>query len=679
MAIITDVQKNLTKDEVLNAWKHIDRMLGTATSDSEISGDPNEALLTADLLPLILPEDRYTTILGGLTANRLSDIQGRWEKEQHDKVRRYEKLRSAQEHPEIDGSLTIYADEATTEDQDGEIIHVSHPKEEIKDVVEDLFERTGVEDKSWKIIKSFCGYGDEYYEIVISKSGTSILKLDRLPREAIDRFEENNILKGFKIDEQRLEEDQYHHYQINYQTGAEKEEDLIYPFRILHFKISSDKYGIYGQSIIDVIVSTIEQLRMLEKSLVVARVTRAPERRVYTIDTGTLPLEKASRYANKVVSDFKNKKRLITRSDGNQQTDMQRDIFGTVEDLVIPKRAGSEGNQVTTLEQLNSAGDIADIEFIRDKIFPALGIPRQYFYDDTFANANTNLSSKSIPFAKRIRRVQRFFLHQLYKLCIIELKLKGYSNKDISELTLSMNNPSNIDDRERITIETERWGLIGAIKGLNAEKIFYPDYLIYQDFLKMNKEEIATLLKLAQLQEKGINPFEAFEYAERPEGAEELETPPIPGVPGAEGGEMGVPPMPGGEGEAPPEGEDVALPPEVEDALGPPPPPEGGAEAEVASYDIDTTGKVAILEDKKVVAEKIKDNLIKKLMSFMEHTKTEDKEEEKYQKVMKRAKRLAFSEVYFNGELSGLSDVHNNVIMYSEEEAVSLLPYHEPN
>lgn len=581
MSIIDD-PRNITKSDVLTAWKRIDRALKRSTPDSEISGEPNKSLMSIDLLPLELSPDK--TLLGALNANNLARMQDLWEKDQLDRKKRYEKLKVVQEHPEIDGALNIYADEATTEDQTGEIIHISHPDEQVKDIIEDLFERVGIEEKAWGIIKNFCGYGDEFYEVVIARSGRAILKLSRIPREAVERVEENNILKGFRLIEEELEQNDFHFYKVNYNTQQEQNDELIFPFRILHFRIPSDKYGIYGQAVIDSIVATIEQLKMMEKALIVARVTRAPERRVFTIDVGTLAGEKAIRYANMVVQNFKGKRRLnyYTNETGDRQTDLQRDIFGTVEDLVVPKRAGSEGNQITTLEQANNLGDIADIEFLRDKIFPALGIPRQYFFDDTFANANTNLSSKSIPFAKKIRRVQRFFINQLYKLCIIELKLWGFSNETISQLIISMNNPSNLDDRDRIAVETERWNLIAAIKGLNAEKVFFPDYMIYKDFLKLDDDEIVTMLKLCQLQEQGINPFEAFELEERPEGSEDLQSgqPAVAGggevggvLGGAPmGGEIGAPAPAGGEEGAPAEmATETALPPEVTEALGTPP------------------------------------------------------------------------------------------------------------
>ncbi len=683
------MSKALSRNEVKSLWKSIDRKLKLVTADTEIAGEPNKALTAMDFTALTLPDDMHT-VLGALSAAKMSQLQDAWEKDKLDKIKRYEKLKSAQEHPEIDGVLNIYADEATTEDQEGVIIHVQHPDPKVRSVVEDMFDRIGLEEKAWQIIRNYCGFGDEYYEVVIARSAKSILKIDHLPREAIDRIEENNILKGFRLNKKALEASNMYTFQTNFQTPEEREENLIFPFRILHFRIPSDKYGVYGQSVIDAIITTIEKLKMMEKAMVVARVTRAPERRVYQVDVGNLAGEKAIRYARDVVENFKSKKKLSFYSDINKQTDLQQDIFGTVEDLVIPKRAGSEGNAITTLEQANNLGDIADIEFLRDKIFPSIGIPRQYFFDDSFANANTNLSSKSVVFAKRIRRIQRFFLNQVYKLAIIELKLKGYSNQDIANLTLFMNNPSNIDDRERIALETERWGLITAIKSLNAEHTFYPDYLIYQDFLKLGKDEIVLLMKLCAMQDNGMNPFEVFPMEERPEGAEDIQVStgvggmggvPIPGPKGVGNNEELGPSVGGGmpnteagipEAEEEKETPEAAIPPEVESELGAPKPENAPPKKPKKSENADVREKTGVkpYTEKEMRAIQRKNELLKKLSEFQKARKS-DKEksnEKQYAREMCRARTSALIETFIRGHLNGIDIAYKNVSIFDGSE-----------
>lgn len=572
--------KNLTKQEVQFLLKKIDRKLKSVTPDTEVSGRPNTALQSLDELPLSLyGVDNMINALGALTAQEVINQLDTKQENLGERKVRYERLNEALAHPEITGALNIYADEATTEDKDGEMIHILHSDEEVTQIIDDLFLRTGIYDKAWHMIRNMCGFGDDFYEVIISRDTSRILKLLPIPKEMVARKERNGELLGFELfDAESFQKQSTFFFSVNYNTKQEEEEKLVYPFRILHFKIPSSKYGVYGEAITDCVLSIIEQLQIMERAMLLARVTRAPERRIFNIDVGTLQGEAAIKYTKQVMDGFKNKRRLDVYT--KQKIDFAKDIFGVTEDIAIPKRAGTEGNRIDTLPQLNDP-NVEDLNWIRDKMFPGLGIPRQYLFDEAFTNANLNLSSKSVPFAKRIRRIQRYFLAQLYKLAYIELRLHGYGRETIGELILLMNNPSNIDEKDRIELETSKWNLITAMKSLNAERVFIPDYIVYKDILKLNDNEIVEWMKLSQLQAAGKNIFLAMPVDERPEGSEELEEappPPVEGEAGAAGagvGGVGAAPTggeaPPAEGEGAPEGGGEPIPPDVMGQLGPPP------------------------------------------------------------------------------------------------------------
>jgi len=601
-------------------WQKIDRRMKRATKDDEVAGQPDYLVSDPEQAPLMMPDDKFN-ILGNLTSKTISNIFDSTtdDKEKSLRLARYKKLENSMNNPEAEGILNIYADEATTEDSDGKILHVMHPNQEIVEVLESLFKRVGIQEKAWEMIYNMCGYGDEMYEVVPNQAGTSILQLTWIPRERIERIERNGVLQGFKVIDTL--DDTSNYSVIVRKPKDEEEQMIIYPWRILHFKIPSSKYDPYGKAVIDSITGTMDQLNLLIKSMLIARVTRAPERRIYNVDVGNLQGEKAIKYAHTAVQGIKKKKTLALFSSGStNRVEMVKDLFGATEDIVLPKRTGSEGNSIDTLQQIAMV-NVDDAEFIKDRIFPPVGIPRQYLYDDTFANANSNLSSKNVPFSKRIKRVQRYFLKQMYKLATIELKLKKYSNSDIEDLTLLMNNPSTLDEKERIEIDTAMWTLISTIKALNAEKVFYPDFLIYREYMKMSNEEIVELLTLSQLEQQGMNVFNAIPEDERPEGAEDLasaqqQTPTEPGA--EEGGEE----LPGGSG----------IPPEVEGALGAPPAETGGGAAptpEVAEFIPGEEKEEAFLE----------------VESQMNKTITEAlKKKEKFLEIYNERKRKSISE-----------------------------------
>jgi hypothetical protein len=547
------VEKN--KNQVSNTFKEIRQRLTKNEINPEIVGSPDWRDFKDDsLIPLTsIFNDLDSTSIGRDLSKHLNNIINTFERDD-----RYERYYLAMRMPEIDGALDIYASETATQDSQGNIINVFCSSSKVQKIVNDLFERIGIEDKGFDIIKSMCAYGDEIYEIIYSKNGKSIHSINMIPREYIGRYEENGVLKNFFVRKSKRTRDKRDsYYSFDYAQMNKSEHIEIDPFRILHWRITNSDFAPYGKSILDSVITPLEELRLMEQSLLLARISRAPERRIYYVNVGQAQGEKGIAMAREIVKGLK-RKSILDRGNGNK-LETNIDFFGASEDLIVPFRKDEEKSSIESLPQLNDPGQLQDLEFIRDRIFPGLGIPRQYLFDDTFANANTALSNKSVQFAKRIRRIQKFFIYNLYKLAYIELKLKNISKKDYEDLLITMNNPSNVDIREKLETESNKWNLISSIKSMNSEKVFYNDLQIYQDVLGLNYEEILKLMVQNVVQEQNRNPFAFVDEDKRPadflildqlkaENEEES----------AEGEETG-------EGEIPPEAE------EAFSDMGPPP------------------------------------------------------------------------------------------------------------
>lgn len=525
-------KKPLSSLEIIKKWKSTERNLSTATTDSEIVGKPDYENVPDSKIPLQFHPNTDLNSLGAFSAQKISNyIDQRMIDRQNDRFKRYDQITVALDSPEIAAALHIHADEICTEDQEGNIVHTISQDQELVDVAKDLFDRlgfTGNSNNMWTLAKNMCGYGDEYSEVIFSRDNKSIIGLNQIPRHLIERIEENGILKGFKPiqheGEQSNTANTFVYYKVNKAQMDDQSKQLIHPFRVLHWRIatsmSSSKYGIYGESILDPVLNTNEKITLMEKAMLIAQVTRAPERRIFYIDVGNLPGNKAIQYANDVVNSLKKKKVIDVFN--NKTPSQQNDFFGSSEDIAIPKRTGSEGNRIETLPQAQPV-DTAAIDFVKTRLFHGLRIPQNYMFDDTFANSNTNFSSKSIPFAKTIRRLQRFILIQLTKLLKIELRLKGFDAQRINNFILAMNNPSNLDEAQKIEIETNKWNLITSMRAQNSEAgVFFPDYLIYKKYMKMSDEEIVETIRLSQLQMMGDNIFNIYDPNDRPEDADKI-------------------------------------------------------------------------------------------------------------------------------------------------------------
>jgi hypothetical protein len=661
----------MKKDQLKNAFKKIKEKLTDKITDDEIVGQPVIDKKKKDLIPLTsIFSDENADKISRKILTYLSNIENSQDREE-----KYAKVDNYLNFPEVDGVLDIYVNEALMNGIDEKTINVYSANKKVMDIVNDLFYRLGIEDKAYEIIKNFIAYGDEFHEVVFSKNLKKITGINRIPRQFVGRTERNGILQYFFIkDTNTAKNTNNFSYSFNLSYGQAEKEDRkkIEPFRILHWKIPSAINDPYGKSILESIFTVIEELKMMEQSLLIARITRAPERRIYNVNVGQAQGEKGIAYAREIVSRLK-KKRILDASN-NKDLELMTDVMGSIEDIVIPKRIGEEPSTVDTLPQLNDPGQLADIEFIRDRLFSGIGIPRQYLFDDTFANANTNLSNKNIQFAKRARRIQKFFVYNLYKLAIIQLRILNVNPKFYKDLTITMNNPSNIDEREKIETENARWGLISSMKSLNSDKVFYNDFFIYKEILKMSDNEVLDLMKNNLIQQNDLNPFAFLPEDKRPEGyqiLDQLKNPPQP----EESTDMGMG-MEGGMEETPPQEEEI--PQEVQDQFGPPPEemnqeeeeeniepqmgpeageemplegedeyiepqmgPEAGEEAptpELASYSFREKRKNIFLEKQKAMS--LKNKVIKKIIN-------EDKiEKEKEIKITKEKETKEINSIY---------------------------------
>lgn len=668
-----DKKEPLSSLEVIKKWKRTERSLQVATSDTEIVGKPDYENLPDSVVPLKFHQSTDTNSLGAWSSQKIANfIDQKTIDRQNDRFKRYDQITQALDSPEVSAAVNIHADEICTEDQNGKIIHVISEDQEIVEILEELWERlgfTGNSNNLWHFSKNMCAYGDEYSEIIFSRDNKNIIGLNQIPRHLIERIEENGILKGFRPikNEGESTPNSFVYYKINDKNLDDKEKQLIHPFRILHWRIatsmSSSKYGIYGEGILDPVLNTNEKINLMEKAMLIAQVTRAPERRIFYIDVGNLPGNKAIQYADNVVSSLKKKK--VIDAFNNKNPAEQNDIWGMSEDIAIPKRTGSEGNRIETLPQPASY-DVAPIEFVKNRLFHGLRIPQNYMFDDAFTNSNTNYSSKSIPFAKTIRRLQRFILIQLTKLAKIELRLKGFDATRINNFILGMNNPSNLDEAQKLEIETNRWNLITSIRGQNNEtNIFYPDFLVYKKILKMSDEEIVETIRLGQLQMLGDNIFNIYDEEERPEDADKIMnkneiTQRMGGEPMA-----GENPTMGDMGGAEAIEEPLAAEGGEEAPVEETPPPEEEAPApETASVKTDITNK-NILTEKRNIAMAFKERL-RRLYS-----EDIDTEQSSNKRKVKEATRYNSGQyLEYTGEIDGLNKFTNNDIELIQETEI---------
>ena len=490
----------------------------TTIDDRELNPDDEKAGLLSSHSPT--PQTINSWIAPDTNKDSYQDEFGYQSREN-----RYRDFRQMIETPELEAGLHVYTDESTQADKDGNIVQVVTDNTKIKDMLERLlYHKLDINREIWGISFEMCWYGDAFREIILDKeTQKEILKLKKLKPEEVERVEENARIKHFLV------------------AGKE-----IQPFRITHFRNKSQRFDKYGASIFESGRTIWRQLKLLEDSLIIYRVTRSPERKIFYIDVGRLPADKWDAFVEQVKTKFQ-KERQINITTG--KIDTVPNVLSVNENYYIPRPEGRQGSSIETMPGVQGIGEIDDVAYFKDKLMALLRIPRDYVSYTSQATAGGQgmsgkyLSEQDIRFARIVAKIQDNLIDGVSKICTVYLALNGISPEETEQFEIKMTKSSAIEELRRIEVQTQIFTLIGSVKQLDM----FPDIWILSNIMKMDDEEIQTIVHLMKVQKAQLSPDTLANL-----GASGL-FPGEPlniggatgGVPGAEGGMPGGA-MPGG-------------------------------------------------------------------------------------------------------------------------------------
>lgn len=444
--------------------------------------------------------------------------------------------------PELASALDIYADEITTSNQYQKILKITCQNDEIKEILKTLFyDVINIESNLFGWARNMCKYGDAFLFLDIEET-LGIKSVITLPTSEVERLEG---------------EDKSNPNYVQFQWNAAGL--TLENWQVAHFRVlGNDKYSPYGSSVLEAARRIWRQLTMLEDAMMAYRIVRSPERRVFYVDVGGIDPADVEQYMEKVMTQMKRHK-VIDNDTG--KVDLRYNPMSIDEDYYIPVRGG-QSTKIESLPGGEFKGGVDDVEYLRDKLFSAIKIPRSYLArgkDSTEDKAT--LAQKDIRFARTIQRLQRSILEQLEKIAIVHLYTLGYKGSDLLSFELSLNNPSKIAELQ----ELEQWAKKFEVAANATDGYFSKRWVainlfnISEDEFKRNQEEIFYDKKVAAMLEQAAQGAAA------------------PAEGGGGGGGLGG--LGGGLGgeEAPPEGGETPAPEAApEEAT----PPEGGAGGE---------------------------------------------------------------------------------------------------
>lgn len=210
-------------------------------------------------------------------------------------------------------------------------------------------------------------------------------------------------------------------------------------WQIAHFRLLGDDRRLpYGTSVLEKARRIWKQLILSEDSMLVYRVTRAPERRVYKIYVGNIDDADVEAYVNTIADRFK---RMPIIDPQTGQMDLRYNQLSNDQDYFIPVRTEDAPNPIDTLPGATNLDQIADIEYLRSNLFTALRVPKPFLGFDDTTGEGKNLALQDIRFSRTINRIQQAMLQEFNKIAIIHLYLLGFE-EDFDNFTLTLNNPS---------------------------------------------------------------------------------------------------------------------------------------------------------------------------------------------------------------------------------------------
>ncbi len=350
--------------------------------------------------------------------------------------------------PEISAALDVYSEESTTPDKDGEILKVYSESKRIKSVLSDLFlNKLDINTNLPMWTRNTCKFGDNFIYLKLDPE-KGIVGCQQLPNIQIERLE-----KGM-----RFQPDKYSQEMENDALKfVWKEKNMEFNFwEVGHFRILGDDRKLpYGTSMLEKARRIWKQLLLSEDAMLIYRVSRAPERRVFKVFVGNMDDKDVDPYVQRVANKFK-RDQIADPKTGN--VDLRYNQLAVDQDFFIPVRDATATNPIETLPGGTNLAEIADIEYIQKKLVTALRVPKAYLGFEEAVGDGKNLSLLDIRFARTINRIQKSMIAELNKIAIIHLFLLGFED-ELTNFSLGLHNPSKQSDllgvevwKEKITL-----------------------------------------------------------------------------------------------------------------------------------------------------------------------------------------------------------------------------------
>jgi hypothetical protein len=370
----------------------------------------------------------------------------------------------------IASALDIYADETVMKDDFGDVLRITSENENVKKILHNLFyDILNIDFNLWPWVRNMCKYGDFYLHLDIQEE-IGIMNVVPLSAYEIVREEGMDPTNPYHVEFKQLGGGN-----ITYEN-----------FEIAHFRLLSDSNFLpYGKSIIEGGRKVWKQLTLMEDAMLIHRIMRAPEKRIFKIDVGNIPPAEVDNYMQKIINQMK-KTPYVDQQTGDYN--LKFNMQNMLEDYFLPVRGGQSGTEIDTLAGMEFTG-IDDIEYLRNRMLAGLKIPKAFIGYEEGLGGKATLAAEDVRFARTIERIQRIVISELYKIAVVHLSAQGFENAELLDFDLTMTSPSTIYEQEKLTLYNTK---VDLAKSMLEGKIISKSW-IYKNIFNFGPEDVAEI------------------------------------------------------------------------------------------------------------------------------------------------------------------------------------------
>ena len=374
----------------------------------------------------------------------------------------------------VSSALDIYADESTMRSEYGDVLTIQSDNENIHDILRNLYyDILNVEFNLWPWVRNLCKYGDFYLYLDI-KDNYGVTNITPLSAYDVTRIEGQDPANPYEVKFSIEDGDNRHSY-----NKSEKE---FQNYEIAHFRLLSDSNFVpYGKGMIEGARKIWKQLSLMEDAMLIHRIMRAPEKRVFKIDIGNIPPAEVENFMQKIINKMK-KAPVIDKQTGDYN--LRYNIQNLTEDFFLPVRGGDSGTQIEGLPGLTYEA-VDDIEYLRNKLLAALKVTKAFLGYEESLGSKATLAAEDVRFARTIERIQRIIVSELTKIGIVHLYSQGFTDEELVNFDLSLTNPSKIYEEEKIELWNSKQSLG---QSMIDSKIASTEW-VYDNIFKFTEEE----------------------------------------------------------------------------------------------------------------------------------------------------------------------------------------------